>query len=51
MGHIYHILRQVMQPAISIYYIKMKSFNTNKIMTESQVQKKKGSYDVNDKTI
>lgn len=28
-----------MQPAIFIYYIKMKSFNTIKIRTESQVQK------------
>ena len=37
-GHIYHIVGQAMQPAISIYYIKMKSFNTNKIMTESQVR-------------
>lgn len=26
---------------LSIYYIKMKSFNTNKIMTESEVQKEK----------
>lgn len=38
-GDICHILGQVMQPAISVNYIKMKSFNTNKITTESQVQK------------
>lgn len=36
-----------MHSALSIYYIKMKSFNTNKSMTE----KKNVSYDVNEKNI
>lgn len=45
--HICHILGQVMHSALSIYYIKMKSFNTNKSMTE----KKNVSYDVNEKNI
>lgn len=40
-GHICHILGQVIQPAVSMYYIKMKSFNINKILTVSQVRKKK----------
>lgn len=45
-GHIYHILGEVMQSAISIYYIKMKSFNTNKIIEEIKpgAKKKKKSF-------
>lgn len=41
----FHILMHFnAHSAIFIYYIKTKSFNTNKIMTASQVQRKEGSY-------
>lgn len=49
-GNICHILGQVMKPAISIYNIKIKCFNTIKIMTEkARCKMKKVSCDVNGK--
>ena len=51
-GNICHILGQVMKPAISIYNIKIKCFNTIKIMTEkARCKTKKVPCDVNGKTI